>query len=65
MSGSARSRRNPAASSGPIAVRIIAAFSIGVGTCSDLSDGSRGFSGLPLAGTSAVSGGAALMGHSS
>ena len=51
MSGSARSRRKPAACSGPMAVRIIAAFSIGVGICSARSAGSRGFSGLRRAGT--------------
>ena len=55
ISGSDRSRRKPAASSGPIAVRIIAAFSIGAGICSPRSAGTRGFSAF-LAGTSAVSG---------
>ena len=50
MSGSARSRRKPAACSGPMAVRIIAAFSIGDGICSGRSAGGRGFSGLRLGG---------------
>ena len=61
MSGSARSRRKPAASSGPMAVRIIAAFSIGVGIGSGAQRGGRsGFFG-----TRAVSRAASVMGRSS
>ena len=47
MSGSASSRRKPAARSGPMAVRIIAAFSIGAGWAPLRSAGTRGFSARP------------------
>ncbi len=60
MSASPRSRRKAAPSSGPMAVRIIAAFSIGRGIRSGRMAG-RGACGRPAAGMRAVS----VMGRSS